>query len=116
MDAKRNMGLSGSLSGTRAVVVGASGGLGRAISIALAARGARVGLVGRDVEKLEATRTAMGAGGEDAPVFTCDLTKRDEVAALATKAGEALGQVDILVNAAGQNVKNRSLRSLDPDD
>jgi NADP-dependent 3-hydroxy acid dehydrogenase YdfG len=104
------------LAKSTAVVAGASGGLGRAIAVALSRRGARVALVGRDPEKLDATRAAMGVIPEIAPIFTCDLTNRTEVAELATKAEAALGQVDILVNAAGQNVKNRSLRSLEPDD
>jgi NADP-dependent 3-hydroxy acid dehydrogenase YdfG len=99
-----------------ALVVGASGGIGRAVAVTLAAAGARVALVGRDRDKLEETRAALGAGGEEAPIFTCDLTDRAQVAALAQASLEALGSIQILVNAAGINIKNRSLRSLDPAD
>jgi NADP-dependent 3-hydroxy acid dehydrogenase YdfG len=104
------------LAGSTAVVIGASGGIGRAVAVALSERGARVALVGRDAEKLEATRLALGPAGEHAPIFTCDVTQREQVAVLAASAEAALGPIDILVNAAGQNVRNRSLRTLDPDD
>ena len=99
-----------------ALVVGASGGIGRAVAVTLAAGGARVALVGRDRGRLEETRAALGSAGEGAPIFTCDVTCRAEVGELARAAPAALGSVQILVNAVGLNVKNRSLRSLDPAD
>jgi len=96
-----------------AVIIGASGGIGRATAVALAASGNRVALVGRDAARLEETRAAVGG---DPPTFTCDVTKRDDVKECAAKCEAALGRVDVLVNAAGLNIRNRSLRTIDPED
>lgn len=85
-----------------AVVTGASRGLGRAIATALAQAGARVALVGRDVEKLDETAQACGAG---AYLFPCDVTSEDEVAHLESRVSELLGKASILVNNAGVNLR-----------
>jgi len=99
-----------------ALIVGASGGIGRAVAVTLAEAGARVALAGRDRKKLEETRALLGAAGEGAPLFTCDVTDRAAAGEMVRGAIEALGSIQILVNAAGINVKNRSLRTLDPAD
>lgn len=98
------------------LIVGASGGIGRAVALSLTDAGARVALVGRDRGKLEETRAALGAGGERAPVITCDVTDREAVGAMTKEALAALGSIHVLVNAAGLNIRNRSLRTLDPAD
>jgi NADP-dependent 3-hydroxy acid dehydrogenase YdfG len=99
-----------------ALIVGASGGIGRATAITLTEAGARVALVGRDRDKLEETRAALGERGSAAPIFTCDVTDRASVGEMVKGAIEALGSIGILVNAAGLNIRNRSLRTIDPDD
>lgn len=99
-----------------ALIVGASGGIGRAIAITLTEAGARVALVGRDRQKLEETRAALGDAGSAAPIFTCDVTDRASVADMVKGALEALGSIGIMINAAGLNIRNRSLRTLDPVD
>jgi NADP-dependent 3-hydroxy acid dehydrogenase YdfG len=99
-----------------ALVVGASGGIGRAVARELAEAGARLALVGRDRQKLEETRAALGDAGASAIVATCDITARHEVGAMVEAVIAALGAIDILVCAAGVNVRQRSLRSLDPAD
>lgn len=96
-----------------ALVVGASGGIGRAVALALAEAGARVALVGRSRERLLDTRAAVGG---DAPIFTCDATDRPAVAATVEAAHATLGGLRILVHAAGLNVRDRSLRALAPED
>ncbi|TBW35363.1 SDR family oxidoreductase [Siculibacillus lacustris] len=87
------------LKGRRALVLGASRGLGRAIAVTLAAEGASVVLCGRNREALaEVAATIAGAGGDATPL-TLDLADRAGVdAALAT-----LGDVgiDILINNGG---------------
>jgi short-subunit dehydrogenase len=81
------------ISGARAVVTGATGGLGGAIAEALHRRGAAVVLTGRRGEIL----TAMAARLPGAEAVVCDLADRDQVAQL----GARLGDVDIVVaNAA----------------
>jgi NADP-dependent 3-hydroxy acid dehydrogenase YdfG len=99
-----------------ALIVGASGGIGRAVAISLAEAGARVALVGRDPDKLAETRAALGEGGERAPILTCDVTDRAAVGEMVKGAIEALGSIQILVNAAGLNIRSRSLRAIDPAD
>ncbi len=82
------------LEGCRALVTGASGGLGQAIARALHARGAIVVLTARRTEVLEGLRDDLGPRTEVVPA---DLAKGEDVAALAKKAG----RVDLLVaNAA----------------
>jgi NAD(P)-dependent dehydrogenase (short-subunit alcohol dehydrogenase family) len=85
------------LSGRRAVVTGASGDLGRAIAVAVAAAGADVWLLARTVEKLERTRDLVEAAGRRAVVAPVDVTDEGAVnGALA-----AAGPFDIVINNAG---------------
>jgi NAD(P)-dependent dehydrogenase (short-subunit alcohol dehydrogenase family) len=85
------------LTGQRAVVTGASSGVGRAIAIALAREGATVMLVGRDPARLEAATAEAGNG---AVAQRADLTRDEDLRALAERALEDLGGIDILVHAA----------------
>ncbi len=86
------------LTGRKALVTGASGGIGEAIARALHARGAIVGLHGTRVETLEALKSDLGGRSS---LFPADLSSRDDVKSLAAKASEELDGVDILVNNAG---------------
>jgi len=82
------------LAGRRALVTGAAGGLGRAIALALHARGATLVLSGRNRQGLEALAAEMG---DRAEVITADLAMAEEVERLAADSGA----VDVLVaNAA----------------
>jgi NADP-dependent 3-hydroxy acid dehydrogenase YdfG len=98
------------------LIAGASGGIGRAVALAAAYAGLRPALVGRDRDKLEATRDALGVAAEDAPILLCDVTDRVEVASMVEAALGALGSIDVLVCASGMNVPKRSLRAIDPSD
>lgn len=87
------------LSGKRALVTGATGGLGGAIAKRLHAQGAHVALSGTRAEKLEGLASELGEG---AFVTPCNLSDGDAVDALPGQAAEALGgSVDILVANAG---------------
>jgi NADP-dependent 3-hydroxy acid dehydrogenase YdfG len=101
---------------TTALVVGASGGLGRAIATMLAEEGYALALAGRDAEKLEATRDGLGAAAADALLLTGDLTDRTQARAVVEQALAHLTAIDVLICAAGMNVRQRSLRSLDAED
>ena len=86
------------LTGRKALVTGASGGIGEEIARVLHAQGAIVGLHGTRVEKLEAL---AGELGDRVKMFPANLSDRDEVKALGQKAEAELEGVDILVNNAG---------------
>lgn len=86
------------LDSKRALVVGGYGGIGRTISELLVNAGARVAVAGRSAEKAE---QAAGEIGDGAAAVAIDVTDHDAVNAGVQRAAEALGGLDILVNAAG---------------
>jgi len=98
-----------SLTGKTALVTGASSGIGRQQSIALAAAGASVVLIGRREEALVETvqmineRTADLAVSPDTHVLSWDLLDRESIPDLAAAANALSGGVDILCNTAGVN-------------
>jgi NAD(P)-dependent dehydrogenase (short-subunit alcohol dehydrogenase family) len=94
--------MSGKLTGRTAVITGSSKGLGKAMAIALAAEGARVGLVSRDRALLDAVATEIGP---NAAVFPADVTNEEQVRAIEKSIGAAFGRVDILINNAGINCR-----------
>jgi 3-oxoacyl-[acyl-carrier protein] reductase len=96
------------LTGKRALVTGASGGIGREIAKALAEAGARVALSGTRVAALEETHSEIGGG--DHPILPCNLADQDAVDKLVPSAEAALGGLDILVNNAGMTRDNLFVR------
>jgi short-subunit dehydrogenase len=89
------------LKGRNALLTGASGGIGRRLAAALAARGMNLALSGRDEERLGRAAEEAKAQGVKAVVVPADLADPDAAAALAGRAEEALGPIDLLVNNAG---------------
>jgi NAD(P)-dependent dehydrogenase (short-subunit alcohol dehydrogenase family) len=87
--------------GKRAVVTGASSGLGVAFAIALAEAGADVALGARRVERLESTRRRIEELERRSIAVATDVTLPDDCHALARATMEQLGGVDILINCAG---------------
>jgi len=100
------------LSGRKALVTGASGGIGEEIARLLHKQGAIVGLHGTRVEKLEALAAELG---ERVKIFPANLSDRDEVKALGQKAEADLEGVDILVNNAGITRDGLFVRMSDAD-
>jgi 3-oxoacyl-[acyl-carrier protein] reductase len=100
------------LTGKRALVTGASGGIGREIAKALAAAGATVALSGTRVGALEDTAKEIG---KDCPILPCNLSKLDEVDKLVPAAESAMGGLDILVNNAGMTRDNLFMRMKDEE-
>jgi len=89
------------LAGKRAIVTGASRGIGRAIAIRLAREGARVVLGARDEAGLAEVRETIRAAAGTAELLAADLRLPDAPARLAGFAVETLGGVDMVVNNAG---------------
>jgi NAD(P)-dependent dehydrogenase (short-subunit alcohol dehydrogenase family) len=85
------------LQGKRALVTGATSGIGRATAEALAREGAHVVITGRSAERGADVVDAIEAGGGEAEFVQADLGSSDEVRALAERARD----IDILVNNAG---------------
>ncbi len=100
------------LTGRKALVTGATGGIGEAVARALHAAGATVGLHGTRVEKLEAL---AGELGDRVKLYPANLSDREEVKALGQKAEAELEGVDILVNNAGITRDGLFVRMSDED-
>ncbi|MDB5550238.1 MAG: 3-oxoacyl-[acyl-carrier-protein] reductase [Rhizobium sp.] len=100
------------LTGRKALLTGATGGIGEEIARALHARGATVGLHGTRREKLEQLAADLG---ERTHIFTANLTDRAQVKELAKTAEQELGGVDILVNNAGVTKDGLMMRMSDED-
>lgn len=84
-----------------AVVTGASSGIGRAIALGLAVKGATVCLVGRRVEVLEAVARDVGAAASPPLIYQADLAQAGDIGNLALRLHDEHGRVDILVHSAG---------------
>jgi 3-oxoacyl-[acyl-carrier protein] reductase len=100
------------LTGKRALVTGASGGIGGAIAKALHDAGATVALSGTREEPLKAL---AGDLGERAHVVPCNLSDPEAVDALPKAAADAMGGLDILVNNAGITRDQIFMRMSDED-
>lgn len=89
----------------RAVVTGAGSGLGRALCAELAKRGGRI--IASDIDLDAVKATVAGLGAAEAYALRCDVTKLDDVVALADEAERRLGGVDLVINNAGVAVGGR---------
>lgn len=89
------------LTGRRAIVTGASRGLGAAAAEALAAAGANLVLVGRERSTLEERASDLASYGVDISVVRCDVSRPKQITQAISRAQRTLGGIDILVNNAG---------------
>ena len=95
--------MSFDLTGRRALVTGASRGIGREIALAYARAGADVAVLARNPELLEVVAGEVRALGRRAVIATADVLDADATRTATAEAIEALGGLDILVNNAGGN-------------
>lgn len=93
--------MSGRLPSTRALVTGASSGIGRAVAVRFAAEGAAVAVAGRDEGRVKRTCDEIEASGGHAVPLLGDLSKEDGASSVVEGAVAALGGLDALVNNAG---------------
>jgi len=88
-----------------AVIVGASGGLGREIALRLAKEGVNLALVSKNEEKLKLiAKEVKEVGSPKAEYYECDVRFKDQIAGVVRGISKDFGSVDLLVNAAGVGV------------
>ncbi len=94
--------MSEQLSGTVAIVTGASSGIGEATALALAGEGASVAIAARRRDRLESLAAQIEAGGGKSLLVECDVTDEQQARDLVRRTVDELGRLDILINNAGQ--------------
>lgn len=100
-----------SLNGKTAVVIGGGTGIGAAIAKDLCKAGARVAIGGRRIDVLEST-----AAGSSIACHAVDVAVRVSVQEFFRWSFDLLGELDILVLAAGVNIRNRSMEAMPPEE
>ena len=103
------------LTGSTAVVIGGTSGLGRAIAEGLAQGGANVVPTGRRAELVEQAAAAVRKLGRKSLAAPCDVTDRASLEGLLKAAVAEFGSVEILVNAAGQTKRTPTLKVSDAE-
>ena len=96
-----------SLKDKKALITGASGGIGKELARVLVEYDAEVCISGRNVEELNELKESLG---DKCHIIPCDLSDKNEISELVSKSEEVLGQIDILVNNAGITKDNIFLR------
>ncbi len=100
-----------SVSGSKVVIVGAGTGIGQAIARTLDKAGAVVAIGGRREDALRET-----AAGTKMLMHAVDVASRESTNGFFDWAHQQLEQVDVFINAAGVNIKNRSMAEMPPDE
>lgn len=89
------------LRGKKALVTGASSGIGRKVALAYAEAGAEIALVARSLDVLEVLAGEIAAAGGKAVPIACDVTRQDQVSATVDRMTAELGGIDVAVCNAG---------------
>lgn len=95
----------GKLNGKVALITGGSRGLGKAMALALAKEGAHLALVARDETKLKAVVDEVRQAGGAVEYFLADVTNQSQVKSAKEAVVQRFGQVNILINNAGINIR-----------
>jgi NAD(P)-dependent dehydrogenase (short-subunit alcohol dehydrogenase family) len=88
--------MAGRMNARKVLITGAASGMGREIARLFSAEGAALALLDREEAGLKGIAAELGAAG-----YACDVTDRDSVNRIVAEAGEAMGGIDGLINAAG---------------
>src|SRR5216683_7222875 len=102
------------LAGKICLVTGGGSGIGLAVARAFLDEGARVAIAGRDEAKLRHAAQKL-AGGDRLTSYAMDVAISDQVQTAVRQLSERWGPVEILVNNAGLNLRERSVRELTPE-
>jgi len=95
-----------------AVVTGAGSGVGQSAAVALARDGWRVAIIGRREAALKETASLAGADAKRLVICPCDISNPGAVDKMAAQVRSEIGDIEVLVNAAGTNTPARSLKEL----
>ncbi len=93
--------MTNAICGKACLIVGATGGLGRRLSLAMAESGARLFLMARNLDDLEVVRELAASHGAEVHVAATDATDSAAVERSFDRAVELLGRIDILINCQG---------------
>lgn len=96
------------LAGKKALVTGASSGMGRAIAVELAHAGVDCALIGRDKTRLDETASMCADAGHDALPVICELDKIETIERAVEEATKELGGLNILVNSGGVHADGKA--------
>lgn len=102
------------LKGKSVLVTGGGSGIGLASARMLLAECANVAIAGRDEKKLQAAVKELNAG-ERLFIHRTDVTDKAQVTSLIDAVTKHFGQINILINNAGANIKGRAIRELTPE-
>jgi len=112
-DLFKDRSLGGAISGKIVMITGASSGIGQAAAEKAAAAGAKILLVARSADKLEAIKAEIEEAGGEAWVHPCDLSDVDDIERMGVEVLAEHGHVDILVNNAGRSIRRSVAHSYD---
>jgi short-subunit dehydrogenase len=105
--------LHDAVKGRTVLITGASSGIGAAVAVELGKAGAKILLVARTQEKLDAVADEARSHGGATYVHTCDLSESDDVDRMAKEVLAQHGHVDVLINNAGKSIRRSVNRSYD---
>lgn len=103
------------LDGKVALVTGGSRGLGLGMALALAHAGADITLAARSLDQLETAAELVRQTGRQAHIIPTDVTNMDEVRGMVRQSTAHYGRLDILVNAAGINIRKPATQFTEAD-
>ena len=101
-------------SGTHVLITGGGSGIGLACAKLFLEAGATVSIAGRDRQKLDNSAKEL-RGGERLSCHAADVSDPDQAKSMVRAVEKKFGKIDVLVNNAGTNIKDRTFRQLTPE-
>src|SRR5438270_8500302 len=96
-----------------AFITGAASGIGRAAALAFAAEGARIAILDRSADALEAVQASVRHAGGEVLAISCDVSSPDQVEAAVKQLVDRFGRLDIAFNNAGVENKAAPVHEID---